>query len=162
MPTPAITASTRFMRAGISKTYYIPTIAATNLTPTRAEMNAGTDLSSEVNAVAGFAVNSGFIDAPDYSTTFTAKISGRTASDDSSITFYDSQTTVDVRSVLPRNTTGYLMFLDGGDVAGQKADVFPIKVGSNTAQRTVDEEPALRTVTFAITRTPAENVTIPA
>lgn len=161
MATPALTASTRFFRPGISKCYYIPTIAATNLTPTRAEMNAGTDLSAEIADISGWSVTSSFIDTPDYSTQFTGKITGRTEADDSSITFYESQNSVDVRTVLPRNTTGYIMWLDGGDVAGQKADVFPVKVGSNAKQRTTDDEAAMIEVQFAVTRTPAENVTIP-
>lgn len=162
MPTPAITASTRFFRPGISKCYYVPTIASSTLVATRAELNAGTDLSSEIAAISGWMVQSNFIDTPDYSTQFTGKISGRTAADDSSITFYESQNSVDVRGVLPRNTTGYIYWADGGDVAGQKADVFPIKVGSNAKQRTVDDEAATIEVQFAVTRTPAENVTIPA
>lgn len=162
MPTPAITPALRFMRSGTGKCYFVPTIAAATKIPTRLELNAGTDISGDINAFSGWMVQSGFIDAPDYGSRFVSKIPGRINADDSSVTMYESSNNVDSRSLLPRDTSGYLVFMDGGDVAGQKMDIFPIKVGSNTAQRSVDDEPALREITFAVTSVPVENATIPA
>lgn len=162
MPTPAITASTRYINPGVTKCYYLPSIAATNLTPTRAEMNAGTDLSREISDINGWVVAGNDVETPDLATTFTGVIPGRTKADSSSITFYASTTGVDVRALLPRTTAGYIMWLDGGDVAGQKADVFPIRVRSNGKPRTTGEDAAKIVVECSITSQPAENVTIPA
>lgn len=162
MPTPAITASTRYFDAGTTKCYFLPTVAAANLTPTRAEMNAGTDLSPELADLAGWSVQAGLIDTPDLATTFTGNIPGRTSSPESSITFYASQNGVDVRALLPRGTTGYIMWCDGGDVGGNKADVFPVRVRAIPKMRSVGEESTRIEVQFAITRQPGENVTVPA
>lgn len=160
MPAPPITSSVRYARFGVTKVYFCPTIA--NIAaPTRAELNAGTDLSGEVESVNGFQVASNFIDTPDLLTEFIGKIIGRTSSDDSSITMYASSNSVDVRGLLPRGTTGFLVWLDEGDVAGRKMDVYPITVGSIPKDR--DLEAAARIiVNVAITRKPQENVTIPA
>jgi hypothetical protein len=162
MPTPAITASTRYFDAGTTKVYYLPSVAATNLTPTRAEMNAGTDLSPEVQDLNGWSVMSGLIDTPDLATTFTGNIPGRTSSPESSITFYASSNGVDVRALLPRGTSGYIMWCDGGDVGGNKGDVFPVRVRAIPKKRSVGEDATTIEVQFAITRQPAENITIPA
>ena len=138
MAAPNITASTRYARFGVTRVVYALTIS-NYLSPTRAEINAGTDLSNEVAEIAGFQVNSNFIDTPDLASSFTPKIAGRTASDDSSITMYASVNSVDVRGILPRGTTGYLMWFDEGDVAGRKFDVYPITVGSIAKERTTDD-----------------------
>ena len=160
MPASPITTSIRYARFGVTKVYFCPTIA--NIaSPTRAELNAGTDLSGEVESINGFQVTSNFIDTPDLATSFVGKIIGRTSSDDSSVTMYASSNSVDVRSLLPRGTTGFIVWLDEGDVAGRKGDVYPITVGSIPKDR--DMEAAARIiVNVAITRTPAENFTIPA
>lgn len=162
MATPPITASTRYINPGVTKCYYLPAVAAGSLTPTRAEMNAGTDLSRELSDINGWVVAGNDVETPDLATTFTGMIPGRTKADSSSITCYASSNSTDVRSLLPRGTTGFIMWLDGGDVAGQKADVFPIRVRSNGKPRTVGEDAAKILVECSITSQPAENVTIPA
>ena len=75
---------------------------------TRAEINAGTDLTAEIAEMSGFTVTSDSVDTPDLSNRFTAKIPGRITADDSSISFYASSTSADVRTVLPRDTAGYV------------------------------------------------------
>jgi hypothetical protein len=78
-----------------------------------------------------------------------------------SITMYASVNSVDVRALLPRGTTGFLIWFDEGDVAGRKGDCYAITVGSIGKDR--DLEVASRIiVSVAITRTPTENFTIPA
>lgn len=162
MPTPQITASTRYINPGTTLCYYLPAIASASLVPTRPEMDAGTNLSREISDISGWTVASNVVDAPDLATTFTGQIPGRTSAPSSSISFYASSTTVDVRALLPRGTTGYIMWLDGGDVAGRKADVFPIRVTSNGKPRGTGEESAKIVVECAVATQPAENVTIPA
>jgi hypothetical protein len=131
------------------------------LSPTRAEINAGTDLSNEVSEISGFQVQSAFIDTPDLGTSYMAKITGRTNSEDSSITMYASVNSVDVRTLLPRGTTGFLIWFDEGDVAGRKADCYKITVGSVSKDRGLEEASRL-VVSVACTATPTENFTIPA
>lgn len=164
MATPPLSQSntTRYINANVTKCYYLPDVAAANLTPTRAEMNAGTDLSFQISDINGWLVAGNDVETPDLGTTFTSMIPGRTKADSSSITLYAATTGVDVRTLLPRGTAGFIMWCDGGDVAGQKADVFPIRVRSNGKSRSTGEDPAKITVECSITAQPAENVTIPA
>jgi hypothetical protein len=157
---PNITASVRYVRYGITRVVFAPAVANI-LSPTRAEINAGTDLSNEVESVSGFQVASNFIETPDLASPFIGKLAGRTSSDDSSITMYASSNSIDVRALLPRGTSGFIMWFDEGDVAGRKYDIYPITVGSIPKDR--DLEAAARIiVNVAITRTPTENATVPA
>jgi hypothetical protein len=160
MPAGNITASTRYVRYGLTRVVFAPAVANV-LSPTRAEINAGTDLSNEVESVNGFQVQSNFVETPDLGTQFTGKLAGRTSADDSSITCYASSNSIDVRTLLPRGTTGFILWFDEGDVAGRKADCYPITVGSIPKDRDV-EAAARIIVNVAITRTPTENFTIPA
>jgi hypothetical protein len=157
-PTP-LTATVRYIPPGTRKIYFVSTIA-TYTSPTRGELNAGTDLSAEIAEMSGFTVTSDSVDTPDLSTRFTSKIPGRITADDSSISFYASSTSSDVRTVLPRDTSGYIVILPEGDVTSQKMDVFPVKVAS-TAIDTAMEDPAKVNVSFTVTKVPALNVTIP-
>lgn len=163
MPTPAITASTRFTDQATTVVYWLPSIAATNLTPTRLEMNAGTNLTPELNDLSGWTIESEQIDTQSMAESFRSRIPGSTSSPDSSITFYTSKTGNDVRVLLPRGTSGYVMFCDGGDVSGYKAEVYPVTVTSNGVMRSATAQDASKVeVGFSITRQPAQGVTVPA
>jgi hypothetical protein len=161
MATSAITASTRFFAPEITKCYYVPTIADVT-TPTRNEMDAGTDLTGEIADISGWMIQSAQIDTPDLGSRWVSQITGRTSAPSSSITLYASSNSVDVRDLLPRDTTGYILWLDGGDVATQSMDVFPVKVSSLGKQRTTGDTASLIQVDFAVTAEPQEDVTIPA
>jgi hypothetical protein len=159
-PTP-LTATVRYIPPGTRKVYWLTTIASYTTAITRAEINAGIDLTNEIASMSGFTVNSASTDTPDLSTRFTAKIPGRITADDSSISFYASSTSADVRTVLPRDTAGFVVILPEGDVPTQKMDCFPAKV-SSTAVDTAMEDPAQVNVQFTVTRIPALNLVIPA
>ncbi|PXY33553.1 hypothetical protein BAY59_10750 [Prauserella coralliicola] len=161
MPTPALSTSTRYFDPGVTKCYFVPTIVDQDA-PTRIELDAGTDLTKEIADLSGWVVAGAQINTPDLGTRFTGGIPGRTNAEDSSITFYSDQEGVDVRAVLPRDTNGFILWLDGGDVTGNKMDVFPVRVLSNGKMRSIGEEAARIQVQFAITAEPAENVTVPA
>lgn len=162
MPTPAITKSNRYFDPSITKCYYVPTIAASNLVPTRAEMNAGTDLSNEIADLDGWTVEADQIETPDLGSLFNAKISGRTSVEDSSLTFHADRGGDDVRTLLPRGTNGYIMWCDGGDIVGNVAAVFPVTVISNSVMRSVGDDNARIQVQFSATREPNEAVAVPA
>ncbi|MGQ4513698.1 phage tail tube protein [Streptomyces sp. DW26H14] len=152
--------ATRYFAPGISKVLWVPTIANPSA-PTRAELDAGTDLSGEVNAIDGWTVTADTADTPDLNSTFVGKLPTTTSADDSSITFYASQDGQDVRTLLSRNERGNVVWMDEGDDPSQVMDVFPVMVSSNAKQRSMSD-PALIQVTFVVTRQPAENVSIPA
>lgn len=157
--------TTRYIRPGITKVYFVPTLASKDA-PTRTELDAATDLTPEIAEVSGWTVSSDLVETPAWGTRFTSKVAGMVTADDSSITFYASQDTQDVRTVLPRDTTGFVVWMDGGDVSGATntdllMDVFPVTVSSVSKLRTASD-PAEIEVSFAITSEPAEDVVIPA
>jgi hypothetical protein len=160
MAPPKLNVTSRYVSEGTRKIYFVTTIA-TQASPSRAEINAGTDLTDEIAEMSGFAVSSDQAEVPDMASRFTGKIPGRITADDSSIRFYASSTSNDVRTVLPRDTAGFVLTLWEGDVPTQKMDVWPVKVGSAAVQPTIDD-PASILVQFTITRIPSQNVTIPA
>ncbi|MGW1000479.1 phage tail tube protein [Streptomyces sp. NPDC002520] len=159
MPATPISATTRYIPPGTTRYYWVASIS-NYLSPTRTELNAGSDLTAEVQAVSGFATNSDQQDTPDLGSRFVSKIPGRITADDSSITLYASANSSDARTLMPRDTAGYIVILPEGDVTGQKMDVFPVKVTGVPKSRDV-ENPATMTFQYAITKIPAENITIP-
>jgi hypothetical protein len=159
MAAPPISASSRYIPEGITHFYWVATIA-TYTAPSRAELNAGTDLTPEIAATGNWGIISGTIDAPDLATLFTAQISGKVTVDGPTIDMYADSTSTDVRTLLPRGTVGYIVKLPEGDVTGRKMDVFPVK-SLQQAKPTALTTPSLIQLGFAVTRIPAENVTIP-
>jgi hypothetical protein len=158
-PTP-LAKATRFFQPGVSKIIYIPT-AVNYLTPTTAEITAGKDLSGELTAINGFTTTSNNIPTGDFNSRFGAVVAGTITADDSSLEFNGDKSGADVRTVLPRDTVGYILFMDGGNVSTTgKMDVFPITVSSLAKQRGNSDSFKIL-VSFAITAIPAEDVTIP-
>lgn len=155
----AMTKAVRFILPGTTGIKFVPT--STNYkSMLLTELNAGTDI-IDLAEVAGWSVTSNNIDAPDFDSLFTSKVAGLTSAEDSSLTFYGSKTGADVRAVLPRGTTGFLAFADGGfDSDNTFMDVFPITVSSVAKQRSQSDTFKIQ-VSFAITAEPDEDQTIP-
>ncbi len=159
MPATPIAAATRYFQPEITKVLILPTVAAATLTPTRAELNAGTDVSPDVASWSGWTVSTAQIATPDLGKRFTSSIPGRITVDDSSITFYADLAGADIRDVLIRDADQYVAILDGGDVTGRNMDVFKTTVGSVGKLRDLEDAPRI-TVSFTI-RAYAENLAVP-
>jgi hypothetical protein len=157
-----IAAVSRYWPVGTTKWLWVASIANYSVAVTRAEINAGTDVSGELADVSGFTVSSNQIDTPDVNSRFRSKIPGAIEAEDSSWTIYADPSGSDVRALLPRDATGYAVRMDGGDVAGRKMSVFPAKVASQNKLLGTDEEAGRIEINFTITRQPAEDLTIPA
>lgn len=162
MPTLAV--STRYTDLATTQIWWVPSIAATNLTPTGAELRtSGTRLDGEINDLSGFTVEGEQIDTQSMGETFRTRIPGSTNSPDSSITFYASKNGVDIRTLNPRGTSGFLCLLDGGDVPGSKMETYPVTVTSVGIVRSVIGGDATKIViNYSITKQPGQNLTIPA
>ncbi len=157
-----ITASTRYINPETTVILFVTTIS-NKAAPTRAELNAGYNLVGENSASDGWNITSEQVETPDMGHLFTGKIPGRTSADDSKLTMYASLNGVDARTLMPRGTAGYIVWLDGGDVAGYLMDVFPVRVSSLGKIRSVEgSEAATIEIMYSITSAPAENVAIPA
>lgn len=163
MPTPLATAAVRFGDNATTVVYWVPSIAATNLTPTRAELTAGTNIGVDLNDLNGWEVSADQIDTQALNDPFQTKIPGILTAKDSDLTFFTSKNGVDIRTLLPRGTTGNIVFLDGGDVAGNKIEVWPVTVTSNAVMRSLQSKDASKIkVGFAVTKSPGQNLTCPA
>ncbi len=161
MPAPAISAATRYTSRGTARWYWVVTIA-NPASPTGAELNAGTDLSPEVMDSSGFGVEADQIATPDVSSRFTRKIPGNIEADDSSLTMYQSVTGSDARALMPQDTAGFVVVFPGGNVAGRKMHVWPVRVASVKYQYgTNGSDPDTMVIKFSSTAAPSENVTIP-
>lgn len=155
-----LAATDRFFAKKVTKIVYVSALANKSA-PTRSEINGGKEMSGQVSEVNGFGTTGNLIDAPDYGTTFTSKIPGPTEAPDSSLKLYQSRDTNDIRRLLPRGTTGYIIIMWGGDVPTQLMDVFPVTVSAVT-KSIPNNAAADVTIAFAITSEPAEDVVIPA
>lgn len=153
--------SDRFFQPGIVKVYYLPTIAGANYAATRLEITAGTDLTPELDDWSGWSYSTTFIETKDANNRIRPKLAGPVSLDDSSMTFNGSRDGQDVRTVLERGDTGYILIADGGDVTGQPAEVFPVEVGSVVNVRSLDSAPFKVRVDFGVTNVPKQ-ITLPA
>jgi hypothetical protein len=152
----------RYVAPETAKHYWV--VSITDYTaPLYAELDAGIDLTSEVSTAEGFEVAADNVAVPDGGTLFTGQIPGRINPGDASIAFYASRDTDDVRTVIERKDSGFVVVFHGGNIAGQLMDIFPVRVRS--VSKPIDypaSNATMVTVQFSITREPAENVTIPA
>jgi hypothetical protein len=156
-----IAAATRYINVGTTAVYWVPSIGSKSA-PTRGELNAGTNLVNENSAASGFSTKSDQVETPTMASRFTAKIPGRISADDSSVSMYMDLGGSDARSLMPVDANGFVVWMDGGDVAGRKMDVYPVRVASHSKARSTDGKDAAQIeIMFSITDQPAENVTIP-
>lgn len=158
MATP-IKSSVRYYRRGTTKVLWVPAIAS-KAAPTRTELNAGTALEGETGAMAGWQTTSETVATPALGSRFTPVVGGAITAAESSLTFWASKDGDDVRSLLTRETPGFVVWMDEGDVSGQTMDVYPVTVTSQAKVRELDGAAQIM-CQFAITAEPAENVTIP-
>jgi hypothetical protein len=159
MATP-ITKSKRYWRPGVSKCYFAETLADYHAVQ-RTELDTATDLTREIAGIEGWQTTSETLPTPDLGSRFVSKIPAAINADDSAINFYADSTSVDVRTLLPRDTTGFIIWLDEGDVEGQTMDVFPITVASAPKIRNLTDPAQIR-IQFTVTDVPDEDQTIPA
>lgn len=158
-----LSSSIRYASYATSVIHFVPTIADAGFAATRIEINAGTNLTGEISDLAGWSLSGATIDAPDLKSAFVSKVPGRTSAEDSSLTFYASENGTDVRTVLPYKTSGFIVVMPGGDVAGGKMNVYPVRVNNpGTPTISTGDDLSKITIGFAITREPKLNLAIPA
>lgn len=155
----------RYLPPGIRQYVWVTTLAAYK-TPTLAEINAGTDVTTEVveGSISGFKATGSTVEAPDLGSKVSRKVQGRTSLDDSSIAFYiDQAGNADARSLFVAGASGFLLDFPEGlhqQTPALTVNVWPVTVTANS----IDSDPtkvAQTVVDFAVTQVPAQNVTIP-
>jgi hypothetical protein len=152
----------RYVAPETTKTYLVASISNIE-SPSRAELDAGIDATGEIATATGWELAAENVAVPDGGTLFTGQVPGRTNPGDAAIAFYASRDTNDIRDVLADGDTTHVVHLHGGDVAGQKMDVWPVRVRS--VSPTIDyggTTGAMVNYLFSPTRKPARDVEIPA
>lgn len=156
----------RFMRKGTTRFYLVPTIAAATKIPTAAEVGAGTRLDAQLNTINGFNFASQFIDAPNMAESLTPKELGEDQLADSSLQFYELKGGADtINAAFVKGTASFVVIFYAGiagatPAAADKADVWPVTVGSKQRLYSAGNELAQYLVTFAVTSTPATDIAI--
>ena len=153
----------RFSRKGVTKVLFLETIAATTYIPIRSELTSATKLTKVIAEFEGFNLENQEIDTPDLESTFNSKIPGDDSAADSSLTFYEDDTSSTLEEALAKGTVGFIVVLRKGDVPASKSmDVWPVRVASKSSAITVDNEAAKWTARFSITDTPVLDAAVPA
>lgn len=157
-----ITRSTRYITPGVTKIYAMATAVSPG-SPTRGELNASTDISREVRGIEGFAVSASLTEDREVDSDFVGSGRGTRTTEESALDCYADKTGADIRALLPVGWTGYIVFLDGGDVSGSLMDIYPVEVASLAKSRDVEGgQRAGQRIVFAIPYEPFEDVEIPA
>lgn len=152
----------RFNRKGTTKILWVDTIADPTYMPTATELSGATDYTKQIAAVDGFSIENQEIETPDMASTFVAKIPGDDSAADSSLTFYEDDTTDTIETDLAKGTVGYVIICRKGKTPGAKGmDVFPVRIASNSPTITADNEAAKITVKCSIIDRPLLNATVP-
>lgn len=153
----------RFNRKGITVITFVPTIASTTYLPTRAELDAGTELTKSIAAIEGFGLENQEIETPDMASTFVSKIPGDDTATESTMTVYEDDLTDEMETVLAKGTAGFIVIMSKGDVPSSPGlDSFPIRVASNSKAYTAENEAAKINVRFSIIDRPLFNAAVPA
>lgn len=151
----------RYIRRGVSKFYFLPTVAgytsAGTGAPTSGELSGGTDLTGQIAGVDGWQLTVNQVATPDMATDFDSSIPGTKAADASSFDFYEDDTTATIETLLPTGTSGYIYIQrkGAGTAKTKSCDLFPVRVGSKTPMYSADNEPAKFKVTFTVTSKPS-------
>lgn len=152
----------RFIRRGVTKVRFAPTIA-NRAAVTRTEITSSTDLTPSIADMSGWALEGSTVPVPDMSSTFEKSIPGTDSAPDSSIDFYEDDTTEVIETLLPKGTAGNILVFRKGDKPSSKSlDVFAVAVTSRSATFSAGNDPARFTVRFSITEEPELDTTVPA
>lgn len=160
--TTAIPQSTRFFAPGVTKILLLMAIASPDKIPSAAELAAATDLSPEVDDIAGWTKSVASIETKDVSTRVRPQLAGAVTLEASSITFNGSKDGEDVRTVLVVGQEPYILIADGGLGAGKLGDVYKTEVANMSKLRSFDNAPFKIRVDFSLPQVPAEDVVLPA
>lgn len=150
----------RYLPRG-TRQYYFLTTAIDPTSPTRTELDAGTDVTGEMvdGGITGFSVSPSTVEAPDLGSLKTPKVSGPQSVDDASIAFYTSKTGDDVRTLFTDGDTGLIVIFPEGDHTGGKMDIWPITVQTDTLDQ--DTSKVGQTVVSFACDVPTKGVAIP-
>lgn len=161
MTAPAIAPVDRYIAAGVTRIYWVGTIAVV-AAPTRLELDAGWDLSGEVADTGGWTGSPSFMPTARLASTWETSRRGRRRPEGTSITLYADRAGDDIRALLAVGTVGNVVVFHGGDVPGRLMDVWPVEVAALSQPTTIIGDPAQVVASFAVPADPVLDVVVPA
>jgi hypothetical protein len=162
-----------FFRRGKSSARLVLT-CADPAAPTVAELDAGTDLSKAVAAIAGFETTLNRINQPVMAYAEELQIDGPQTFADASMTLLeddgtgadgDSTARQAAYTALDEGSAGFMVLAPskaGALIAADDVELWPYKVGARNRGWSLDAEAARYTVQFAITGSPQKDATVTA
>lgn len=162
MVAPNIAPISPYTSRGKTRVYWVEDFADPNV-PTRAELDAGVDLSTILNDYKGFSVKSSQIDVVTLASRTTGTIAGEKKPEDASIMLLMDQKGVDARVLIEEDNEGFIVWLFGGDKEGNIMDVWPVSCSAQVPMPSVKgNEPDICDFQFACPTEPARNIAVPA
>lgn len=153
----------RFIRRGVTKVRFAPTLATPTVAVTRTEITSSTDLTPSIAEINGWLLEGSMVAVPDMASRFAASIPGEVTAGDSNLVFYEDDETDTIETLLPQGTEGFiLLFRKGDKPTSASLDIFAVRVASRGAQFSAGNDPARFQVNFAITAEPKLDSVIPA
>lgn len=160
MSAPPLVESNRFVDPGATRVYAVASIAAL-ASPSRPELDAGVDLTGEMADIAGFSMQAELYESRAADSDFTTTEVGELrASGAPQMAFYADPGGSDIRMLWARGDASNIVFLHGGDVAGNPMDVWPVSIASVSKPFSM-EGPALVLVQFAVPDAPVTDLEVP-
>lgn len=153
-----------FIHRGTTRVYFVPAVAVATA-PTRAEINAGTNLTAAIvtpGGITGFALDNQLVDIAPVGAAFVEQRPGTnkvTAA--CTLTLYEQKTTATIRTAVAKGTAGFVILTPYGDVAGRRCEVWPAIVATIASTWALDGAAAFRAV-FAPSAAPTQNAVCPA
>lgn len=153
----------RAIRRGIERWYACPVVVG--VSPTRAEIAAGTEITESIAGVTGFALTNAPVATPDMASRFDKTVAGIDSAGESSLNMWDEilsgGTDDPARDVLAKDTELALVRMPYGDVPTKRCEVW--QVTSTGVNDQVDLAAAGQyMVGFSIREVPEQNAVVPA
>lgn len=151
----------RYFARGVTRVYWIITIADP-AAPTRAEINAGFDLTPSLAHVGGFAVEAQFVDAAPVGARFVEPVAtAGKVTGPCTLSLYEDKLDQSIRNALPIGFGGYVLFAPYGDVGGRRCETWLSRIAT-VASTWADDAGAVYRAVFAPLAMPVQNAVLPA
>lgn len=162
MPPDPLSPTARYVPDGITRIYWVPTIADTSA-PTREELDDATavDLTGEIADVVGWHISAERRPIQPVGERFRSELDGSLEVDDARLVLYADIDGADVTQVIDVGDDGHVVFLHGGDAEGNPMDVWPVRLAARNRVIRIGGEPTVLDHQFVVTRAPAQNVPVP-
>lgn len=153
----------RFIRRGITVVRFAPTLATPKVAVIRSEITSSTNLTDSIAEMNGWMLEGSDVAVPDMGSRFDKNIPGTRSAANSSLTFYEDDSTGVIETLLPLDTAGFILLMRKGDKPTTPSlDIFPVRVRSRSAEFSAGNDPARFMVQFSITDEPKLDTVIPA